>query len=336
MMMKKKKDGAAPPPRQAKQASRTRQPKQAPLPPLARKGTPNFSNDEYKSKTLPRSNSRGTEGTSLRWEVDSRIQLEKVATKIYAGEVDSREKKAGAMAARKKHNTTTSINNEGFGGGDIEYISDFMRSYSSKNLEGAEMRDPFQDLKRAKQLKKQLQKSQIDLGSGFGGGDRKWITDKQAGALKVERALASGEFAGRNPADDKKKAQALKKYLQRTTLELAHAEAVQPNDWRTDFQFSYADNLKGAELRDPFADIKRAKMLKAQLQRSQIDLGSGFGGGDRAWITDKQAGQLKVDKALMSGEFAGRNPADDKKKAQALKKYLQRTTLQLGFDRRYM
>jgi len=118
------------------------------------------------------------------------------------------------MRERKAHNTSTSINNEGFGGGDIEYVSDFMRSYDSHNLNGAEARDPFQDLKRAKALKAHLQKSQIDLGSGFGGAKLMWITDKQAGQMKVDQALASGEFKGRNPGDDKKKAIALKKYVQ--------------------------------------------------------------------------------------------------------------------------
>ena len=102
MMMKKKKDGVAPSV-EAKKAPRNNKPPRQNLLPVVRKSTPKFSNDEYKSKTLPRSNSRGTEGSSLRWEVDSRIQLEKVATKIYAGEVDSRAQKAGAMAARKKH-----------------------------------------------------------------------------------------------------------------------------------------------------------------------------------------------------------------------------------------
>jgi len=127
------------------------------------------------------------------------------------------------------------------------------------------------------------------------------------------------------------------RYLQRTTLELAHAGAVPSKDWLTDFQYSFdPSNLDGNTPRDPFQDLKRAKQLKATLQKSQIDLGSGFGGADRKWITEKQAGQIKVDEALASGEFAGRDPAQDKKKAIALKKYLQRTTLQLGFDKRYM
>jgi hypothetical protein len=43
-----------------------------------------------------------------------------------------------------------------------------------------------------------------------------------------------------------------------------------------------------------------------------------------------------VDIALASGEFKGRNPLDDKRKAQALKKYLQRTTIELGSDSRYL
>jgi hypothetical protein len=153
-----------------------------------------------------------TNEPSQRWVVDSRLQLEQVAARIYKGEIDSRAKKAAAMRARKKHNTSTSINNEGFGGGQIEYVSDFMRSFNVDDINKGEKRDPFQDLKRAKALKKQLQKSQIDLGSGFGGGDREWITDKQAGQLKVDTALSSGEFKGRNPMDDKRKAQALKKY----------------------------------------------------------------------------------------------------------------------------
>jgi hypothetical protein len=128
-----------------------------------------------------------------------------------------------------------------------------------------------------------------------------------------------------------------RRYLQRTTLALGHAGAVPSSDWRTDFQYSFdAAELEKGEKRDPFQDLKKAKQLKKQLQKSQIDLGSGFGGGDRKWITDKQAGQQKVDMALASGEFKGRNPLDDKRKAQALKKYLQRTTIELGSDSRYL
>ena len=231
-------------------------------------------------------------------------------------------------------NNTTSISFDGFGENKIEYVSDMMRSFAG--AEKMERRDPFADIKKAKQLKQQLQASNVDLGSGFGGNNDAWITDKQAGWKKVEDAKVLEGNKGRNPAADKERAKALKKYLQRTTLSLGHVGSIPTKEWRTDQQWSYADNLKGSELRDPFADIKKAKQLKQQLQKSTLDLGSGFGGNNDAWITDKQAGWKKVEDAKVKEGNKGRNPAADRERAKALKKYLQRTTLQLGFDLRYM
>ena len=89
-------------------------------------------------------------------------------------------------------------------------------------------------------------------------------------------------------------------------------------------------------LRDPFADIKKAKSLKQALQKSQVDLGSGFGGSDTAWVTDMTANWAKVEAAKSDPKNAGNNPVADKQRAKELKKHLQRTTLQLGFDARYM
>jgi hypothetical protein len=98
------------------------------------------------------------------------------------------------MYERKMANNTTSINFDGFGENKIEYVSDMMRSFVPRDqFEGFERRDPFQDLKRAKQLKQMLQKSNIDLGSGFGGNDAAWITDNQASSKKVLEAVALDE-----------------------------------------------------------------------------------------------------------------------------------------------
>ena len=236
---------------------------------------------------------------------------------------------------RKMANNTTTISFDGFGDNKIEYVSDMMRSYKTVNAK--ERRDPFQDLKKARQLKVQLQKSNIDLGSGFGGNNTAWITDKQAGWKKVEDAKKQEGFAGRNPAKDREHAKALKKYLQRTTLNLGHAGALASKDWKTDTQFRMeATSDPSFARRDPFQDIKKARQLKLQLQKSTLDLGSGFGGNNTAWITDKQAGWKKVEDAKKREGFAGRNPAADRDRAKELKKHLQRTTLQLGFDKRYM
>mmetsp|Transcript_18115 Transcript_18115/g.33651 ORF Transcript_18115/g.33651 Transcript_18115/m.33651 type:complete len:330 (-) Transcript_18115:23-1012(-) len=258
-----------------------------------RKSTPSSDPLSYSSSTLPRPKTKQQtkkgkvekDDAGLRWVVDSREQLEYVASR--RNELESRGTIAKRMYERKMANNTTSINFDGFGENKIEYVSDMMRSFVPRDqFEGFERRDPFQDLKRAKQLKQMLQKSNIDLGSGFGGNDAAWITDNQASSKKVLEAVALDE----------------RKFGKR----------------------------------DPFKDIKRARALKQQLQKSTLDLGSGFGGNPEAWITDKQFCQQVVDKALSSGEFKGRDPSKDRAHAKALKKYLQRTTLQLGFDSRYM
>ncbi|GMI17523.1 hypothetical protein TrLO_g13112 [Triparma laevis f. longispina] len=257
-----------------------------------RKSTPSSDPLSYSSSTLPRPKTKqqtkkgkAEKDAGLRWVVDSREQLEYVASR--RNELESRGTIARRMYDRKMANNTTSINFDGFGENKIEYVSDMMRSFVSRDkFEGYERRDPFQDLKRAKQLKQMLQKSNIDLGSGFGGNDSAWITDNQASSKKVRDAVKVEE----------------EKFGKR----------------------------------DPFVDIKRARALKQQLQKSTVDLGSGFGGNPEAWITDKQFCQMVVDKALSSGEFKGRDPSKDRAVAKALKKHLQRTTLQLGFDNRYM
>ncbi|GMH48322.1 hypothetical protein TrRE_jg7632 [Triparma retinervis] len=312
-----------------------------------RKSTPSSDPLAYSSNTLPRPKSKSqNEGRlkakgddpKLRWVVDSREQLEYVASR--RNELESRGTIAKRMYDRKMANNTTSINFDGFGENKIEYVSDMMRCYVDRTgMEGYERRDPFADSKKAKQLKQKLQKSNIDLGSGFGGNDAAWITDKQAGWAKVEHAKMQAGFAGRDPGQDWLNAQKLKKYLQRTTLDLDHAGAIATKDWRTDTQhrMEAASDPKYNHLRrDPFADMKKAKQLKQQLQKSTVDLGTGFGGHNTAWITDKQAGWKKFEDAKKSEGFAGRNPAQDWENAQKLKKYLQRTTLQLGFDKRYM
>ena len=174
-------------------------------------------------------------------------------------------------------------------------------------MEGYERRDPFADSKKAKQLKQKLQKSNIDLGSGFGGNDAAWITDKQAGWAKVEHAKMQAGFAGRDPGQDWLNAQKLKKYLQRTTLDLDHAGAIATKDWRTDTQhrMEAASDPKYNHLRrDPFADMKKAKQLKQQLQKSTVDLGTGFGGHNTAWITDKQAGWKKFEDAKRAEQLS--------------------------------
>ena len=314
-----------------------------------RKSTPSSDPLQYSSSTLPRPKSKsqnegrmasgGVSGSpGLRWVVDSREQLEYVASR--RNELESRGTIAKRMYDRKMANNTTSINFDGFGENKIEYVSDMMRCYIDRSgTKGYERRDPFADSKKAKQLKQKLQKSNIDLGTGFGGHNTAWITDKQAGWAKVEKAKRSEGFAGRNPGQDWLNAQKLKKYLQRTTLNLAHAGAIATKDWRTDTQhrLEAASDPKYDYLRrNPFADHKKAKQLKQMLQKSNIDLGTGFGGHNTAWITDKQAGWAKVEKAKRSEGFAGRNPGQDWENAQKLKKHLQRTTLQLGFDKRYM
>ena len=253
-----------------------------------RKSTPSSDPLHYSSNTLPRpktkqqGSKKGEGNKNLRWVVDSREQLEYVASR--RSELESRGTIARRMYDRKMANNTTSISFDGFDDNKIEYVSDMMRSYAGADT--MERRDPFADLRRAKQLKQQLQKSNVDLGSGFGGNPVAWITDKQAGWKKVEDAKVT-EGAG-------------------------------------------------GGLRDPFADLKKAKQLKQQLQKSSVDLGSGFGGNPVAWVTDKQAGWKKVEDAKIREGNMGRNPAEDRAVAKALKKHLQRTTLQLGFDNRYM
>ena len=173
-----------------------------------------------------------------------------------------------------------------------------------------------------------------------------WQTDKQMGWAKVEAAKQVEGFAGRNPAADREKAKALKKHLQRTTLSLDHDGGVvhgspayllaKSDRYLTDTKRSYADNAKDPD-RDPFQDSKRAKQLKLKLQASKLDLGSGFGGASaNPYETEKQAGWKKVETAVATEVNAGRNPMANYIKAKELKKHLQRTTVQLGFDDRYM
>jgi len=89
--------------------------------------------------------------------------------------------------------------------------------------------------------------------------------------------------------------------------------------------------------RDPFQDVKRAKQLKQQLQKSTLDLGTGFGGDKDVWTTDNRAWDERVALAVSQENGGkGRDPRDDKRKAFSLKQALQKTTLQLGFDERYM
>ena len=107
-------------------------------------------------------------------------------------------------------------------------------------------------------------------------------------------------------------------------------------EYTTDMMRSYADADKYPN-RDPFADLKRAKQLKQQLQTSTLDLGTGFGGSKDVWTTDNRAWDNRVAAAVAKENGGkGRNPLDDKRKAFALKQALQKTTLQLGFDDRYM
>jgi hypothetical protein len=300
-----------------------------------RKSTPSSDPLQYRSHTLPRppsdlsapsqlpNKSDGGIPASMRWVVDSREQLAKVAT-LALTECESRGTIQRRLQERKTANTTTSIHwND-----KIEYTTNTQRSFV---VPGGTPRDPYADLKRAKQLKTQLQQSRIDLGSGFGGNDEAWVTDKQHFERVVEAAKKQAGFEGRNPGDDARRAKELKKYLQRTTLELSHGGKT---DWITNTMRSYM--VPDGSPRDPFADLKRAKQLKQALQKSQVDLGSGFGGNDEAWVTDKQFFEKVVEDAKKQAGFEGRNPAADREKAKELKKYLQRTTLQLGFDERYM
>jgi len=116
----------------------------------------------------------------------------------------------------------------------IEYTTDMMRSF-----EGAKKypnRDPFQDLKKAKQLKQQLQTSNIDLGTGFGGSEDAWTTDNKAWDDRVALAVSKENGGkGRNPNDDKRKAFALKQALQRTTLRLGFGHKI---NYQSDTQAS--------------------------------------------------------------------------------------------------
>jgi len=120
-----------------------------------RKSTPSTDPLEYRSNTLPRPQSRPqkNKGENLRWIVDSRVQLEETAGR--RGELESRGTIARRMRERKMANNTTSIHWTD----KVEYTTDMMRSFADAGK--GTPRDPFQDLKRAKALKKQLQKSQI-------------------------------------------------------------------------------------------------------------------------------------------------------------------------------
>ena len=120
-----------------------------------RKSTPSSDPLHYSSNTLPRpktkqqGSKKGEADKNLRWVVDSREQLEYVASR--RSELESRGTIAKRMYDRKMANNTTSISFDGFGENKIEYVSDMMRSYAG--AEKMERRDPFQDLKRAKQVR---------------------------------------------------------------------------------------------------------------------------------------------------------------------------------------
>ena len=206
----------------------------------SRKSTPTTDPLHYRSRTLPRPQSRQLkkkkknasaedEATeNLRWVVDSRVQL--AATAARRSELDSRGTIARRMRDRKMANNTTSIHWTD----KIEYTTDMMRSF-----EGAKKypnRDPFQDLKKAKQLKQQLQTSNIDLGTGFGGSEDAWTTDNKAWDDRVALAVSKENGGkGRNPNDDKRKAFALKQALQRTTLRLGFGHKI---NYQSDTQAS--------------------------------------------------------------------------------------------------
>ena len=98
-----------------------------------RKSTPSSDPLAYSSNTLPRPKSKSqNEGRlkakgddpKLRWVVDSREQLEYVASR--RNELESRGTIAKRMYDRKMANNTTSINFDGFGENKIEYVSDMM------------------------------------------------------------------------------------------------------------------------------------------------------------------------------------------------------------------
>ena len=296
--------------------------------PHDRKSTPTTDPLHYKSRTLPRPQSRPQNNPkeNLRWVVDSRVQLEETAAR--RDELESRGTIARRMRARKMANNSTSIHWTD----KVEYTTDMMRSYA--DADKYPNRDPFADLKRAKQLKQQLQTSTLDLGTGFGGSKDVWTTDNRAWDNRVAAAVAKENGGkGRNPLDDKRKAFALKQALQKTTLNL---DMGHKSDWLSDMQVSQSHAGTGTP-RDPFADRKRAIQLKQQLQTSTLDLGTGFGGSKDVWTTDNRAWDNRVAAAVAKENGGkGRNPLDDKRKAFALKQALQKTTLQLGFDDRYM